>query len=333
MKKIVIFSLLLIFFALFGCVIPQDTPKDSNTFFNTPQNTQSDLNTFFTFAAYGDSRCCGNSGENKNHVQEAKLVDFIITKKPNFVLQVGDIVQYADDLNEWAQVREIEAKFQPNIDFWPTMGNHDYVRKDKGTDKNYYNNFFDLEEANKNYVNYSGGGLGGQEWYSFDYNNSHFISIDSYSIATKDEEVTREQKDWLEADLNKTKKDFVFILTHYPLCGNAMHGDTPELWSYGYADLIKKYNVSAVIAGHEHVYERFTIKYTSIPLIVTGMGGGGTHSKTSESTRCITEKFFGKESNIGLEAVTFAISQDSAKITAYSVDNKVLDELVIQKRN
>jgi tartrate-resistant acid phosphatase type 5 len=50
---------------------------------------------------------------------------------------------------------------------------------------------------------------------------------------------------------------WLLVVGHYPVFSAGEHGDTDELLTY-LLPLIKKYNVSAYISGHDHISEHLT---------------------------------------------------------------------------
>lgn len=104
-------------------------------------------------------------------------------------------------------------------------------------------------------------------WYSFNYGNVHFISLDTETGYPGANEETRyimpcggfgDQLSWLENDLieankNRDKRPWVFASGHHPM----YHGASvnPEFQA-AIEDLFNKYKVDMYFAGHEHSYER-----------------------------------------------------------------------------
>ena len=120
--------------------------------------------------------------------------------------------------------------------FYATPGNHDYYSDAKdGDDLNartrvvregvHYYSVVD------NFKNAEGGGepSGKEDYYSFNYANIHFISLDTYGFEKPGDTdanilhpVSSVQYKWLERDLIKAKADpninWVIVFTHFPMC-------------------------------------------------------------------------------------------------------------------
>lgn len=87
-------------------------------------------------------------------------------------------------------------------------------------------------------------------WYSFDVGQWHFVSLDSNRASDP------VQLSFLDQDLATTTKRCVAAYWHHPLFSSgSTHGNQPQVgpfWS-------RLYNANAdlVLAGHEHIFERF----------------------------------------------------------------------------
>lgn len=155
-----------------------------------------------------------------------------------FAVNTGDIVENAREAN-------IPFYFDYSQDtiaqlpFIYTMGNNDSAL--------WYNRYFYTP------ANGSGGFL-----YSFDYGNTHFVSIDSNI------KLTAAQLGWLENDLGTTAQKWKVAMTHEGDYGRS--GRNTAL-----TKLFDKYNVDLVLMGHNHFYAR------SRPINAAGMDkAGGT---------------------------------------------------------
>jgi len=104
-------------------------------------------------------------------------------------------------------------------------------------------------------------------WYSFNYQNVHFISIDTETGYPGAAEETRyvlpcggfgNQMQWLEADLiaasaDRATRPWILVQGHHPLYnGDSVNAD----FQTAVEDLFYKYNVDVYFSGHVHSYER-----------------------------------------------------------------------------
>ncbi|WNH10961.1 metallophosphoesterase [Thalassobellus suaedae] len=152
------------------------------------------------------------------------------------LLGLGDII-YPDGKSAFADAylfKPMESILK-NIPFYPALGNHDWhVNPDI--------NFATEWKLPNN-----------EHYYSFDYNNAHFIALDTRSGKMYDQE---NQIEWFENDLKNAqgKYDWIFVYFHH-------NGITctykPEYKAVvDMYPLFAKYNVDLVLNGHAHTYER-----------------------------------------------------------------------------
>jgi acid phosphatase type 7 len=145
----------------------------------------------------------------------------------------------------------------------PSPGNHDY----SPTENNYkiedplvaYFNIFSVPTKGE------AGGVpsGSKAYYSYDYANIHFISLDSYGREDLDKRLfskDSQQMIWLEKDLKANKQKWTITYWHHPPYTMGSHNSDTEdelrLLREGVVPLLEKYKVDLVLNGHSHNYER-----------------------------------------------------------------------------
>ena len=163
-------------------------------------------------------------------------------------------------------------KFMP---FYPTAGNHDYNSVSFGrTDPpaQHTGPYYDIVNVPTN--GEAGGLASGYElYYSFDYSNIHFITINTelWSTTASYDWVGAlssgafagsEMSDWLVQDLQQNDKEWVVVYMHQPPYSKGSH-DSDGLIELvmkavreNYLPILDSFNVDLVIGGHSHVYER-----------------------------------------------------------------------------
>jgi hypothetical protein len=78
---------------------------------------------------------------------------------------------------------------------------------------------------------------------------------------------TSRQAAWLRAGLGAATEPWRLVVMHHPPFSSGSHGSTPVLqWHYA------EWGATAVMAGHDHTYER--ILRDGIVYFVNGLGGG-----------------------------------------------------------
>lgn len=202
----------------------------------------------------GDS---GNGGVEQLQVRDA-MIAHTAEDPIDLFIHVGDLA-YSRGLD-----REFTRRFfRPyssvlgSVGFWPTPGNHEMKSADSTNETGAYFEAFELPVAGE-----MGGVASGTEaYYSFDYANVHFISIDS---AGSDLAPGSPMLRWLEADLAGTEQQWVVAFWHHPPYTKGSHNSDSFGDSYGRLVMMRE-NVVPILeaggtdlflAGHSHDYER-----------------------------------------------------------------------------
>ena len=205
----------------------------------------------------------GTEQETKVYQQYLKYTDKSHT---NLWLLMGDNA-YAQGIDWEFQLRFFEyyqtERLMKQTVLMPCPGNHDY----SPTPNNYiiedplvaYFNIFSVPTKGE------AGGVasGSKAYYSYNYANIHFISLDSYGREDADRSMfSRESKQmiWLEKDLKANKQKWTIVYWHHPPYTMASRNSDIEVdlktIREGVVPLLDKYKVDMVLNGHSHVYER-----------------------------------------------------------------------------
>lgn len=212
----------------------------------------------FSFIVVGDNR----SGDDTYK----KIVSMIVGRKPDFVVNTGDMITTPGSKQDWAKFWEMSKPI--TVPYFLTVGNHDANPKVPLSEKTY-----------KHEVDLPGNEL----YYSFLAGNSLFIVLDSY-LDDQEKKITGEQLKWLEGVLAASRQKHKFVFLHHPLytdLGKGHHAhDSVDKYPESrdrLETLFAKSGVDAVFAGHEHYYERRTVE--GIIHIITGGGGAPIYDK------------------------------------------------------
>jgi MYXO-CTERM domain-containing protein len=223
------------------------------------------------FVFYGDSR----SGASEH----ATIVAQVSGKAPEMVFESGDIVadgSYSRYLSEFFPTVQMLARSTP---FMAAPGNHD-------ASANLATNFGLLFPAPRP------AGAAWQSYYSFTCGNALFLGLDSNSAgdATQLKFVT----DHLQAARNDATIDHVLVWLHHAPYSVGLHGDNSTVqsqWVPLFNDPQNK--VSAVFAGHDHLYARMN-DGSNVLYIVSGGAGAGLYPElaTSKAKKVVAKSAF-----------------------------------------
>jgi 3',5'-cyclic AMP phosphodiesterase CpdA len=197
------------------------------------------------------------TGDTFAVAEQLHSVDF------DLALLTGDVGYKSGLLAEFEQhFFDVYPDLFEHVPFYPASGNHDYRTADAGP----FRQAFALPE--------NGGQMGKELWYSFDWGNVHFVSLDT-------EQVGEAQAEWLEADLAANQLPWTIVMGHRPPYSSGHHGGN-DLVRRHFVPLFEQYGVQLALFGHDHSYER-TEEIDGVAYIVTGGGGVGTRPVGSSS--------------------------------------------------
>lgn len=96
----------------------------------------------------------------------------------------------------------------------------------------------------------------GEEWYSFDYANAHFVMLND----TRDTSILdSSQTDWLRSDLaavDRARTPWIFVVHHSTLYSCDSNHPPNRNVRAEWQPIFDEHRVDLVLAGHNHVYER-----------------------------------------------------------------------------
>jgi hypothetical protein len=202
----------------------------------------------FSFLYFGDIQVVENAAAD--FAAWGKLAADAVKANPGvaFALQGGDIVESGINRAEWDAFLENADAALGDIPFFPTNGNHE--SNFLSGKPELYLEIFDLPQNGPE-------GFKG-EFYSFDYGNTHVLSLNSW-VFSGEQKLTESDlaalDAWVAADLKNSDATWKIAVTHVPLY--PVHSDTTgEKARAHWAPLLEEYGVSLVFVGHQHVYSR-----------------------------------------------------------------------------
>jgi hypothetical protein len=265
----------------------------------------------FRFVAWGDSR---SNDSARRQVAEAALASL-----PAFSIFTGDLVENGSDQQQWD---EWFATFQPLIarsPVMPTPGNHEE------------RSFRYFEQLAMPRHSPAVAGYDDRAWYSFDYGNTHFISLSTEEAVEPGGPQTR----WLEADLARAAQvpaiRWIVVFTHRPAFSSGTHAPSPivrDTW----APLFERYGVDVAFFGHDHHYER------SHPIaggrIVSAEAGGVIHIVTGGAgapLRSVKPNDLAARTRSVFHFVEVSVTDTEMRIEARDRSGRVFDSVALRK--
>lgn len=211
----------------------------------------------YRFWVTGD---CGNGSTNQTNCKNQYL-SYNGTNITNGWLLLGDNA-YSSGTNSEFDTKFFdvyETDIMKKAVLWPTPGNHDYNNALSTATTVPYYSIFSTPTAGQ------AGGVasGNPAYYSYDYGNIHFISLDSYgTVASKKMyDTTGAQALWLKNDLANNTKRWTVAYWHHPPYTMGSHNSDLEFFDLGevrskFIRILERYKVDLILCGHSHDYER-----------------------------------------------------------------------------
>ncbi|MHA1953255.1 MAG: fibronectin type III domain-containing protein [Candidatus Heimdallarchaeaceae archaeon] len=247
-----------------------------------------------SFVAWGDSR--------HNRQDRKDIMRTVNSLEHDFTIFSGDFVDEGSELSHWYEWFEDFSPYLNHIPLMGVMGSHEENHT------NYYD-FFALP--------------GKEEDYSFNYGPIHFICIHSemryYGVTFND------TVDWLLDDLETHKSyKWKIVLQHNPAYASSSHyhnGDFDGIIS-NLVPIYEEYNISMVIAGHNHMYER--LQKNNITYVVAGGAGAPLYAVVPEYK--LNESIY-RESTY--HAVLLDVFENQIDMRAFRTDKSLMDQYTI----
>jgi len=191
----------------------------------------------------------------------ADVAALILSWQPDFIITTGDNnypigAAATIDANIGQFFHAFIARYTGNYGegaaenfFFPVLGNHDW-----STDRAQpYLDYFTLP--------------GNERYYDFVWGPVHFFALDSDWREPDGIGRSSAQAAWLKEQMTASTAPWQLVYMHEPPYSSGLHGSTLALqWPY------RAWGADAVLAGHDHTYERLIIN--GLVYFVNGLGGG-----------------------------------------------------------
>jgi len=265
----------------------------------------------FTFLAIGDS---GTGSDDQ------KRLAATFQKDPAaLVIHTGDLAYPTGTFDSYDRnYFDFYQEIMQRVPFFPVPGNHDYY--DFAAEP--YRALHDLPRANIAEKDQG-------RYYSFDWGDVHFISLDSNTPLEEAAAGKGEMLEWLEADLAQTTKFWrVAVFHHPPYASGPNNGDPLTILARErIVPILDRYHVPLILSGHEHSYQRSVPIRNGEPhengaVYMTTGGGGATLYPVYDSPLVAASASV-------FHYLRIQVTGRRMRITAIDVEGKAFDSVVI----
>ena len=209
------------------------------------------------FAVIGDYGQAGEPAAQVAAMIDSWEVDFIITLGDNnYPIGAAETIDenigqyYHEYIGSYTGAYGVGAETNR---FFPSLGNHDWMARGAQP----YLDYFTLP--------------GDERYYSFTWGPVELFAVNSDEHEPDGFRRDSIQAGWLREGLAASQAPWKIVYFHLPPYSSGTHGGTSWLrWPF------EEWGASAVLAGHDHTYERLQIG--GIPYFVNGVGGGAIYN-------------------------------------------------------
>ena len=203
----------------------------------------------FTFLLYGDNR-----SDPQAHAAVVKAMQAVPS---DFLVNTGDLVAEGDSARDWEDFFRIETPMLRDRCMFACVGNHEMTG-------NNANNYLRYLQTGKD----AGGGR--TLFFTVRWSNARFFFLNAFVPWSSGPD-----RAWIEQELARADAeeglDHRFVVMHQGVGSSGPHGPNKDLIGAGVAELFRKHKVTAVFAGHDHLYERG--EHKGLKYLLSGGGG------------------------------------------------------------
>lgn len=196
-----------------------------------------------TFFHMSDSQ---SQSERQYSRSWANVLDTAFTMYPDadFIMHTGDHVDAGDNANQWQWFFNTGAANLMKTVLMPTAGNHE-ESSEYAIDQNFV--LSNVPEQDRTTGVY----------YSFDYNNAHFMVLNTNNLS-ESEGLSEDQLEWLREDASASDAQWKIVALHKAPYSNGSHFDDDDVIQLRkeLSTLMPELGIDVVLQGHDHVYLR-----------------------------------------------------------------------------
>lgn len=265
-----------------------------------------------------------------------QVVKRAFERNPNaaFFTVMGDLVDNGEDSSQWRAWMENTASLMDSVPAGMVIGNHEtYTINWKMRDPIAYTNYWTYPE--NNVLDFK------NRYYSFDYGDVHYVSLDTTFPEMEGIHDDLEDKvlEWLRNDLANHHKKWTVVMMHrdilrYPIASRGREAGIED-FSRPFVDLFEAYKVDIVFTGHLHTYRNrgHLLQYehnSAGPLyILTGIAGDTTVKNFwNDHPLDLVKAPNGQDTE---NYITLDVSDDRLVMKAFLPDGSQFDEETIEK--
>ena len=196
----------------------------------------------FTFFHMSDTQ----SGTPKQYETFAEVADtaFALYPDAKFIMHTGDVVDSGKNFEQWNWLFNAASDTLLNTVMMPATGNHE-ENMDNATVENFLLTDYPQQDTTNGV------------YYSFDYNNAHFMVLNTNDL-NSDNTLGTKQLEWLKADAAASDKTWKIVALHKAVYSNGSHYDDDDVTALRkqLSTLMPQLDIDVVLQGHDHVYLR-----------------------------------------------------------------------------
>ncbi len=200
----------------------------------------------FSFINLADSQA--KSAEEAELAADTFVIAHDTVKGADFMVLNGDVVDTGMKEEEWGWLMDAASKAFFNLPFMAVSGNHD-------EDNQSFYEHFNLEPA-------EGSATKSGAYYSFDYENTHFIMLNTNEDSPEYANFTPRQIGWLKADAAAARErgvDWQIAVMHKGPYTTSNHATDDDIMKENgvrtlVAPILAQLGIDLVLQGHDHIY-------------------------------------------------------------------------------